>query len=111
VTPSDTAHGQIALKFGRALADEDFDLAYSLLAPGLLVDLESELGDMISYGSGPITYVEVMTEMTSWKAKSSDDIGWAYVALSGEDFAEAVAVVVSNVGETAMITKIEWGRP
>ena len=74
-------------------------------------DSYKELGEMIEYGEGPVSHVEVMNEMTDWPDKKNNDVGWAYVALVGEGFSEAVAVVVSNIDCNLKITSIEWGRP
>jgi hypothetical protein len=35
----------------------------------------------------------------------------AYVSIIGDDFVEAVAVVVSDVEGELLIRRIEWGRP
>jgi hypothetical protein len=39
------------------------------------------------------------------------DIGWAYVSIEGDDFVEAVRVVVSALGGKPLIREVEWGRP
>lgn len=108
--PPETQYGKIALEFAKALAAEDFALAYSFLHQED-VDLEEELGEMLECYDGPITLIEVMDEMESWPGKSEIDIGWAYAALTGDGFSEAIAVVVSNVNNSLKITNIEWGRP
>jgi hypothetical protein len=39
------------------------------------------------------------------------DLGWVYVAISGESFSEAVTVVVTREDGGAKIRELEWGRP
>lgn len=111
MNPSETEHGKLALEFANALVSGDYSFARSLIHLSEEVDLEAEFMEMIEYGDGPVTNVEVMNEMVSWPASQDDGIGWAYVALVGEGFSEALAVVVSKLNGSVKITDIEWGRP
>jgi len=38
-------------------------------------------------------------------------MGFAYVAISGEDYNEAVSVVVAQERARMVIRDLEWGRP
>jgi hypothetical protein len=49
--------------------------------------------------------------LEEWPGKRSGDIGWAYVSIEGDDFVEAVSVVVSAVGDKHLIREVQWGRP
>jgi hypothetical protein len=49
--------------------------------------------------------------MDDWPARQSQDIGWAYVSITGAGFIEAVTVVVAEENGAAKIREIEWGRP
>ena len=111
MTASETEHGRLALEFANALVKGDYSFAQSLINLKEEINLETEFLEMIEYGDGPVTYVEVMNEMVSWPAKQEGDIGWAYVALAGEGFSEAVAVVISKLNGSVKVTDIEWGRP
>ena len=111
MNPSETEHGKLALEFANALVKGDYSLAQSLIHINEEVNLEAEFMEMIEYGDGPVTCVELMNEKVSWSARQEDDIGWAYVALAGEGFSEAVSVVVSKRNGSVKITDIEWGRP
>lgn len=111
MSPAETEHGKVALKFARALVTGDIEAANCLVSSAVKDDLEAEYNEMTEYGDGPVTFIEVMNEMENWPDKRESDIGWAYVALAGEGFSEAVAVVVSNVDGNNKITEIEWGRP
>lgn len=46
-----------------------------------------------------------------WAAKQAGDVGWAYVAIEGEGFVEAVTVTVSERAGRLFVRNIEWGRP
>lgn len=119
VTPSDpgkTPHGAVALAFASALAAGDFTRARELLAPEqrkaiTSVELRGTYEAMISYGGTPADEVEVMNVMETWPAKEPGDIGWAYVAISGDGYGEGIAVVVAAVGSDLLVRDIEWGRP
>ena len=67
--------------------------------------------DMTAYAEGPIQEVEVMDTLDSWPDKLQGDVAWVYVALTGESFTEAVAVVLTNSTHGIRIGEIEWGRP
>jgi hypothetical protein len=49
--------------------------------------------------------------MEDWPNKEEDDIGWAYVALSGDSFSEAATVIMKLEDGRMVIRSIEWGRP
>jgi hypothetical protein len=49
--------------------------------------------------------------MSKWLRKKPEDFGWAYVAIGGIDYNEAVSVMVTEEGERLAIREIEWGRP
>lgn len=111
MNPSETPHGNIALNFVRALVGGNLIEAREFLSDSVQDDIQKELDDMIEYGDGPVGHIEVMEEMTSWPHMNPEDIGWAYVAISGLGFSEALTVVISKVNEVSRITSIEWGRP
>ncbi|MBA5775737.1 hypothetical protein H2509_01205 [Stappia sp. F7233] len=101
------------MTFAKALCDGDFAGARGLLAATLKADfteadLQREFDEMTDYGDGPPDTVEVMNFLDDWPQKKPGDLGWAYVAISGPGFGEAVAVIVT--GER-LIREIEWGRP
>lgn len=66
---------------------------------------------MIVYADEELSQAEVITDMEAWPDKKEDDIGWAYVALSGDSFSEAVAVIVKQEDNRLVIRSLEWGRP
>ena len=61
--------------------------------------------------SRPIAVGGHVEFMDDWPARQSQDIGWAYVSITGAGFIEAVTVVVAEENGTAKIREIEWGRP
>lgn len=116
VIPQQTAQGEVGLRFARALVAGEFEVAHRMLEPTLAATYSPEkLGatfrEMVSYGGEPPTDVRVVTVLDYWPAKQPGDVGWAYVAISGNTFSEAVTVTVTRQGERALIREIEWGRP
>ncbi len=114
--PQRTTQGEVGLLFAQALVAGDFKRAHRLLEPGLGTQytpakLEIEYRDMISYGGGAAKEVRVMTALDYWPAKQLGDVGWAYVAISGDSFSEAVTVTVAEFGGRMLIRELEWGRP
>ena len=107
----------VARDFAQALADENYERAASFLAPALS-DLTGEAGllrdmrNMVEVADDSrVTHVELMNTLDDWPARQPGDAGWAYVAMSGDGFSEAVAVVVSDCDGELKIREIEWGRP
>ena len=87
----------VADRFARALAKGDFDQAHQLLSRGVrqtlsASELRKQYKEMTDYGGGPVTHVEVMEDMASWPGKQKADVAWVYVAMSGNNFSEAVTV-------------------
>ena len=117
VNAADNEHGRIATKFASALRDERFGEAHAILTGPLQLAMPLDTfteayRDMISYGSGPTTEIELMHTMEEWPpGRENTDLGWAYVAMWGEDFSEAVTVIVQAGTDGPRIRQIEWGRP
>ena len=121
--PHETPHGQVAFQFANALAEGEFESAHHLLATSLQQTLDvpqlaakyDEMVDLYEDGFRPADHVEVMEVMDDWPAKQDDDLGWAYVSISGAfargGWCEGVAVVVINCPDGHRIREIEWGRP
>ena len=109
-------YSQLAADFANALKRGNYTQAGVFIAPSKKEAwssqrLKSEYEGMIEYGEGPATFVEVMETFDDWPTKEQGDVGWAYVAIAGDEFSEAVAVVVCNEGDQFRIRDIEWGRP
>jgi hypothetical protein len=117
IAPNDTPQGKVALQFAQALVARNFVEAQAMLTPELrsmhtAEDLQTHFEGMISNWQGmPVTDVETINVLDEWPDRRSADIGWAYVAIGGERFNEAVAVVVTDVAGVGLIRSIEWGRP
>ena len=115
---TETIVRDVGLAFAQALVGGDLDVAHAMLS-GALVDewqparLGKALAEMIEYGDGPADHVEVIRvdSMAGWPAREPSDLGWAYVAICGDGFNEAVSVVVADEGGRAVIRDLEWGRP
>jgi hypothetical protein len=110
------SHVILAEKFAHALVDGRFDDAHDFftidqkkLLP--VAALKKDYEDMISYGTGGEKHVEVMQTLDDWPDKKNDDVGWVYVAILGDDFSEAVSVVVKKGASGLAIRSIELGRP
>ncbi len=107
---------EIALAFGRQIVRKEWESARNLLCHDLRAsisakNLEEEVSNMIVYADEELSQAEVITDMEAWPDKKEDDIGWAYVALSGDSFSEAVAVIVKQEDNRLVIRSLEWGRP
>lgn len=66
---------------------------------------------MVGDAESTPSVVELVTTMEQWPGREPDDAGWAYVAIAGDVFSEAVTVVVEHAGNGFAIRDIEWGRP
>lgn len=105
----------VAESFAEALMDLRFDDALALMSASqqqLLTpqDLARSYAAMVP-DAASVTEVGVVDVMADWPDKLPADRGWAYVSMSGDDFAEAVTVVVEEGAEGLRIRQVEWGRP
>jgi len=66
---------------------------------------------VVAYSERPATDVAVVAAMDYWPDKQAGDVGWAYAAIWGEGFSEAVTVTVAEEGGRDVIRVLEWGRP
>jgi hypothetical protein len=109
---------RVAEQFGRSIAQGDYETAHSLLnedgrAAYSSDDLKLAVEEMIAIGDGPITEVSLVSEciLEDWPDKHQDDVGYVYVALTGDGFCEAVTVTLTREAGEIRIRKLEWGRP
>lgn len=116
---SSPGYSKIATNFASALVEGDLELAYSFLTPKLQQEIspgavQAEFEAMYSgYSDNEPTHIHFDPQftMTDWPGKQPNDVGWVYVSIMGEDFVEAVAVVISEIEGELLISYIEWGRP
>ena len=119
-TATNLPYADKATAFAQALVEQRYNDAHAMLTRNLRSnissdDLRTEYETMVEYGTGPVKVDGYIHTMEDWPAKQPNDAGWVYVSISGEDFAEAVTVVVTVVvsaeGNELKIRDIEWGRP
>jgi len=108
----------LALKFVNHLVEERFDSAAEMISVEKKVEwnqdsIKLEYLAMIEYGESKPNHIEVMVfdSMSDWPSKEGNDLGWVYVAICGEGYSEAVAVIFKNDVKGPVIRNIEWGRP
>jgi hypothetical protein len=109
---------RVAEQFGRSIAQGDYATAHSLLTEGARAahspdDLKQAVEQMIAIGDGPITDVALVSEciLEDWPDKQESDVGYVYVALTGDGFCEAVTVTLTREADKIRIRELEWGRP
>ncbi len=109
-------YAKFALAFANALVDGDFDDAHAMLSSSLGKTLDPDslranYEEMVEYGDDAPDVVQLITTMELWPERQADDLGWAYVAITGDDFSEAVTVIVALENGQPHIRHVEWGRP
>ncbi len=110
---------EVAVAFAAALVERDFARAREQLAPDLREKLsESDIQERLtSMYRGHADCLPSRSQFVpegsfeTWPGRQPGDLGWAYVSIEGDDFNEAVFVLVSDVNGAPMIKEIEWGRP
>ena len=118
-----TKYGRIFLDFAKALCDERYGDAYSMLSAKLRKEFNPVLlGERFMYmfnefGDPPTEY-ELMEEICDFEYDHPSYLGWAYVAISGffkdDDighWSEAVSGHVISENGMTVIDDLEWGRP
>jgi len=118
IPPQNSPQGIIGLKFANLLIQNDFEGAYKLLSANLKAEFTPELlkqnyHSMIEYGESPVNLAQVINILNEWgyPEQKPEDIGWAYVAIVGTGWSEAVSVIVTAEASEHLISHIEWGRP
>jgi len=108
----------VAEQFGHAIARCDYEAAHALLSEAARElhspeSLKQAAEEMIASGDGPITDVDLVSEciLEDWPGKQEGDVGYVYVALTGDGFCEAVTVTLTREADAIRIRKLEWGRP
>lgn len=118
--PRDTPQGIVGIAFARALVAGEYEVAYNMLSATLQAALplaqlreqyESMIEPMIEDGGNPPYVEDVITILDDWPTKEFADIGWAYVAIGGDVYSEAVSVLVMQEHTKHVIREIQWGRP
>jgi phage repressor protein C with HTH and peptisase S24 domain len=107
---------KVAVEFATSVAAGEQARAHALLSSKLRStltpeQLQTQYGEMVSYGSGAPTTIAVMTTMETWPDKQPSDTQWVYVAIANDTYSEAVTVVVADEESRLVIRSIEWGRP
>jgi hypothetical protein len=115
-----TPQESLATAFATALVDGDFTAAHEMLTPSMKAwttpeKLREDLFSMFSgYSQSKperIWFDPAQGLLEQWPNKSPDDVCWAYVGIEGEDFNEAVNVLVTKHDGKLAIADIQWGRP
>ncbi|MFO0970378.1 MAG: hypothetical protein U0793_32920 [Gemmataceae bacterium] len=112
-------HEKVAVDFAYTLVNAEFEGAHALLAPSLSgkltpADLCDKLFGMFrlyAEGKPKRIHFDEQFAQTNWPGKLPGDVGWVYVGIEGDDFVEAVTVIVAEVEGKHLIREIEWGRP
>lgn len=117
--PSGTPAESLALAFAGALVNREYMQAYGLTTDAFKAQYSCE--DMQQHfeaimpidpiGGGAVEPIEIVLVMDDWSHKLPNDLQWIYIAIAGECYSEAIAVVVANEQETPKIRLVEWGRP
>lgn len=110
------AYPKFASRFATALTDGEYETAHDMLSSDMQQKYTAEaLGNafeaMVKYGGSPAKVDGFVETMEDWPDRKADEVGWAYVSISGDDYAEAVTVIVSADNYGMSISNIEWGRP
>jgi hypothetical protein len=113
-----SAHVQLAHQFGDLIAKEDYGAAHALLTTEAQVvhtaqEMRRRSEGMRRYAPGPFRNMVVMEEfmLEDWPAKQPGDVASIYISLEGDNFCEAVSVIVTCQGSDLRIRDLEWGRP
>lgn len=113
----DMPHGIVGFDFAQALVMGEFEKAHAFLSAELrskytAAGLKSEFESMVEYAQPfGVPYVVVVDNRPLPGISEMDAQGWAYVAIQGEGWSEAVTVTVKPVGNEYLITELVWGRP
>lgn len=113
------AYEQVAVDFAQALLDSRNEDAHAMLVSKLAEAFTPlALGERFrriwsGYSDEDARSLQFDEEFSldDWRGKMEMDVGWTYVGILGDEFVEAVSVVVCDSDGTLKIREVEWGRP
>ena len=117
----DMPHGIVGSKFAQALIHGEFEKAHDMLSPTLKLHysaaaLKQSYDNMVEYAQ-PVGKPNVVVvnnfegKGESRNGKQLDADGWAYVAIEGDGWSEAVIITAKQFGTDYLISELDWGRP
>jgi hypothetical protein len=106
----------VASQFASSLSQRDYSLAQSFLSESLKAQLTAQqiqqnYEGMTAASNGAALTTEVVETLTDWPDKQSGDVGWAYVAINGDTFSEAVTLTLCEEQGNTVVRDVVWGRP
>jgi len=106
---------QLATDFTTALVARDFTAAHAMTtrsfqAATSTAAMRDRFDDMVR-SIEPIGASQVTETMEIWSTKQAGDVGWAYVAIDGHGWGEALTVIITREDGALRIRDVEWGRP
>ena len=121
---------KICFEFAQLVCADKFNEAYLMLSNELMAKVTPEhlresYVNMIHYIPEEERIVDdpnfilptdvnlcIQNTLDDYMNKKENDIGWAYCSINGDEFSEAVSVIVEkNTAGKLVIREIEWGRP
>jgi len=111
-----TDYSSVGLKFASALASRDYPTAYAMTSSDYqrnttLDEMRTAFEAIVPTDWRTIGPVAVGHTMETWPAKQPSDVGWVYLSFGGDEYSEAVTVVVMREGDTLKVRTVEFGRP
>ncbi len=96
----------IPIAFAECIVNKSFDQAYNMLSNSEKIkwsadSMKEGYTEMLSFCSGKVVKVEKVDVPDA-------EPGWFYIAITGDDFNEAVSGVVQSDGS---ISDVSFGRP
>jgi hypothetical protein len=104
---------RVGRKFAEYLICDDFENGYDLLDASLknimsIQDFKIAYQNMIeAYNQKPIV-CNLVQSIVDFGKKDVNNVGCAYASIDGDDYSEAVTIIINDSG---LIREIIWGRP
>jgi hypothetical protein len=108
----------LALRFAQEVSTRNYARAYAMTTAKYrsevsLAAFQKKAEWMLPLDFGTILAVELVEthDMREALTYEEGDLRWAYVAIQGPKYGEAVAVIVARYAGSIGIREVEWGRP
>lgn len=107
---------QVALDFTRALTEREYARAHAMTTAGYrqatsAEALRRDFEAVVPTDWGDAEPLEVAATLGDWPDREPDDVGLVSVAIPGDVYSEAIAVVVAREAGVLRIRSVEMGRP
>ena len=107
---------EVAIKFTEALVNRNYPSAYSMTSKVFKSQftadqMRADFETIVPTDWQTVSPIGVGELMQEWPGKEPSDVAWIYVYIGGDEYSEAVTLIIANEDGDLKIREVEYGRP